>query len=126
MFGKKEIMWTDVVNAYVNNARDVKTDPKPPKGANYTTNPKGIWFYVYAENGNIYIESARNHSNSSRISGRRKLENEKFDAMLLLYKRRKKVRQYHKKQQVPHTIKFIGTAYSLTWVYKYTEVIYEY
>lgn len=90
MFGKKEIMWSDVVNAYVNNARDVKTDPKPPKGANYTTNPKGIWFYVYAENGNIYIESARNHSNSSRISGRRKLENEKFDAMLSLYKRRKK------------------------------------
>lgn len=90
MFDKKEIMWSDVVNAYVNNARDVKTDPKPHKVPNYTTNPKGLWFYVYAEKGNIYIENARNHSNSSRISGRRKLENEKFDAMLSLYERRKK------------------------------------
>ena len=112
------ISYLDLVNSFMNNPRDVSTKP--------ITNRLGKWFYVYAENGNIYIESARNHSNSSRISGRRKLENEKFDAMLLLYKRRKKVRQYHKKQQVPHTIKFIGTAYSLTWVYKYTEVIYEY
>lgn len=118
MFGKKEIMWSDVVNAYVNNARDVKTDPKQSKWINYNTNLNGIWFHVYVEKGNIYIESARNHSNSSRISGRRKLENEKFDLMLSLYKRRKKVRQYRKKQQTLHTIRFIGMGYSQIWVYK--------
>ena len=81
MFGKKKVMWNDIVNAYINSPRDVKTIPM---------NKEGQWFYVYVEDDNIYIECALNHSNSCIISNRRKLEKEKLDAMLSLYHRRKK------------------------------------
>ena len=81
MLGRKKVTWEEMISAYINNPRDVKTIPL--QGA-------GIWFYVYVENGDIYVESAKKHSDSSIIRNRRKIEKEKVDAMLSLYYRRKK------------------------------------
>ena len=81
MFFKKQIKWEDMISSYINNPRDVKTIP---------LQGTGIWFYVYVEDNDIYIEGAKNHSNSSIIRGSRKLESEKIDVMLSLYYRRKK------------------------------------
>ena len=69
-----------MISTYTKAPRDVRTIPL--KGS-------GIWFYVYAEQDDIYIESARNHAVSSVIRNRRRLEKEKVDAMLSLYFRRK-------------------------------------
>ncbi len=82
MFGNKKTTWEEMVSSYINNPRDVKTIP---------LHKEGVWFYVYVENNNIYVESARNHlTNSSVIRNRRKIENEKADIMLSFYYRRKK------------------------------------
>ena len=48
-----------------------------------------LWFYAYAENGVIYVESAKMHSPSSKISQRRPLNIKEYDTMLDLYHRRK-------------------------------------
>lgn len=81
MFGIKKITWEEIVLSYSKNPRDVKTVP---------FNRAGIWFYVYVENGSIYIENAKNHSDSSSIKIRRKLKKENLDAILSLYYRRKR------------------------------------
>lgn len=81
MFNDKKITWNDIVSSYSNNPRDVKTVPL--RGA-------GRWFYVYAENNNVYAENARNHSVSSKIKGRRVLEKNKVDDVLAIYDRRKR------------------------------------
>ena len=79
MFGRKQISWEEIVLSYKDNPRDVKTVP---------IKRKGIWFYVYVENDNIYIENAREHADTSKIKIRRRLEKEKTNAMLSLYYRR--------------------------------------
>ena len=62
MFGNKKITWEEMVSSYINNPRDVKTIP---------LQKEGVWFYVYVENDDIYVESARNHlANSSSIRNR--------------------------------------------------------
>ena len=82
MFGSKKTTWEEMLSSYINNPRDVKTIP---------LKKEGVWFYVYVENNDIYVESARNHlANSSSIKNRRKIEKEKVDIMLSLYNRRKK------------------------------------
>ncbi|MBR2499727.1 MAG: hypothetical protein IKB60_01465 [Clostridia bacterium] len=77
----KKVTWEEIVSSYMNNPRDVKTIPL--KG-------EGIWFYVYVENGNIYVENAKNHLTSSKIKIRRKIKKENFDKMVSLYYRRTK------------------------------------
>lgn len=81
MFDEKKITWEEMIESYTNNPRDVKTTP---------TRGEGIWFYVYVEDDNIYIENAKNHLDSSKIKTRRKIEKEKIDIMMSLYCRRKK------------------------------------
>lgn len=81
MLISKRASWEDIISSYKNNPRDVKTVP---------LQGTGIWFNVYVENENIYIDRAKNHSNSSIIRNRRSLEKEKIDVMLSLYYRRKK------------------------------------
>ena len=46
-----------------------------------------IWFNAYAENGNVYIESAASHAPSSRITVRRRLDKENADTVYALYKK---------------------------------------
>lgn len=80
MLENKIISWDEIVSSYKENPRDVKTAPM---------RKDGIWFYVYAEASDIYIENAKNHLISSKIKVRRKIEKEKFNLLLLLYYRRK-------------------------------------
>ena len=72
--------WQTVYESFLHNPRDVKTTPK--------TNQTPLWFFVYAEDGNLYIESAKNHSNSSKITQRRRLDKNNFAKMLELNDRR--------------------------------------
>ena len=109
MFNKKQITWEQIFSSYTNNPRDVKTVP---------FHRDGIWFYVYVENDNVYVKNARNHTDSSNIKIRRKIEKEKLDAMLSLYHRRKKVNLFRRKQKKSQSIRFTGTAYLLIWVRK--------
>ncbi len=83
MFFKKkvEINWTDIINSYANNPRDVKTVPLVGEGK---------WFNVSADKDDIFIGNAVCHPNSSNISSGRKLDKEKFEVMLDIYYRRKK------------------------------------
>ena len=43
--------WQTVYESFLNNPRDVKTTPK--------TNRTPLWFFVYAEDDNLYIENAK-------------------------------------------------------------------
>ena len=79
MFGKKKITWEERVTSYKKDPRDVKTVP---------LRKSGIWFYVYVENGNVYIENAKNHTDSSKLKCRRKLAKMELEAMLSIYHRR--------------------------------------
>ena len=79
MVAENTIVWETMVRSFANNPRDVQTVP---------LSGGGIWFFVYAEYGNIYVESGRNHTNSSIIRNRRRLEKEKTEKMLSIYHRR--------------------------------------
>ena len=81
MLFNKKTTWETILSSYTKEPRDVKTVP---------LYKEGIWFYVYAENNNIYIENAQNHENGSAIKKRRLLDKENFDTMLTLYYKRKK------------------------------------
>ena len=72
--------WQTVYESFLHDPRDVKTTPK----ANRTP----LWFFVYAEDGNIYIGNAKNHSISSKITQRRKLDKNNFEKMMDLNDRR--------------------------------------
>ena len=76
---EKNITFKEIVLSYTNNPRDVKTVP---------LNREGIWFYVYVENENIYVDKAKNHANSSKVKNRMRIPKEQFDTMLSLYHRR--------------------------------------
>ena len=78
---QNSITWDNIVAEYTNNPRDVITVP--------ITNKKGIWFYVHAENGSVYVSAAEHHMESSKISGPIKIQKEKFEDMLQIYLRRK-------------------------------------
>ena len=80
MFSKDNITLDKIVSSYKNNPRDVKTNP--------INNKEAVWFYVYVDNDNIYIENAINHSKSSVIKSRRRLDVNNFDTMLLINERR--------------------------------------
>ncbi len=75
----REITWKEIVLSYRNHPRDVKTIP---------LYREGIWFYVYVENGDVYLENAKNHVNSSNMKVRRKLDKKKFDTMVEIYGQR--------------------------------------
>lgn len=72
--------WQTVYESFQRNPRDVRTTPK--------TNRTPLWFFVYAENGDLYIENAKNHSNSSKITQKRKLDKNNFEKMMHLSDRR--------------------------------------
>ena len=75
-------MWETIISDFTKNPRDVKTIPIIPQ------EPK--WFYVTVEDGNLFVESGRNHANHSQISDRRNLQRSEFETMLDLYHRRKR------------------------------------
>lgn len=72
--------YQEVADFFEHNPKDVHTVPldgRPP-----------IWFFVYTENGSVYVTSARSHTPSSRVSHPRELISREFDSMLLLHHRR--------------------------------------
>ena len=81
MFGIKKTTWEEMVSSYSKNPRDVITVPK---------NQKGIWFYVHTENGEVFITDAEYHAESSRVRKPIKLKKDEFEAILKIYKRKKR------------------------------------
>ena len=74
-------MYATIVENFQAAPRDIHTVPL--KGEPH-------WFYVYAENGNLYVEAARTHTPSSTIKGRRLLVSAECAMMMDIYQRRKK------------------------------------
>lgn len=72
--------WQIIYESFYNNPRDVRTNP--------VTKKPSLWFYVYSENGNVYIDNARYHDNSSQLTHRRMLDKNNFAQMLDLNDRR--------------------------------------
>ena len=69
-----------IMDSYSRGPRDVHTIP---------LQGNKIWFYVCAENGELYISKARHHANSSQVRGQRRMDKQNCEAMLALYRRRK-------------------------------------
>lgn len=67
-------VWNEILSSFSENPRDVLTYGKRK------------YFYVYAENGDLYVESGRSHSNASEIKIRRRLDKENFDDIYEEYK----------------------------------------
>ncbi len=76
-------MWKEIVESFTSNPRDVKSIP--------ITKRTPVWFYVYMENGRLYVEGAKDHIPSSNISTRRLLspKNNMVETMFDIYQRRK-------------------------------------
>lgn len=69
----KQLTWDEIMKSFTQNPRDV------------ITRENGIWYYVYSEKDNVYIESGKNHTNRSRITVRRRLDKENFEKVLAMY-----------------------------------------
>ena len=76
-------MWKEIVESFTSNPRDVKSIP--------ITKRTPVWFYVYMENGRLYVDRAKEHIPSSNLSKRRMLSSgaEKCSIMYDIYRRRK-------------------------------------
>lgn len=76
--------WEEILKSYTTNPRDVHTQPLTKRTA--------LWFYVYVEDGKLYVDRAKNNEPSSNLSKRRMLasEVEKSAIMYDIYQRRKR------------------------------------
>jgi hypothetical protein len=72
----------DLVSSFRTAPRDVHTVP--------TDGREPVWFYTYVQRGALYVESGRDHSPKSRISGRHRINEAEYQVMLNLYHRRKR------------------------------------
>ena len=45
----------------------------------------GVWFFVHSDGTDLYVEAAKEHKNTAKIKGSRKLDRANFDAIYLLY-----------------------------------------
>jgi len=73
------ITYQMLADSFTQDPRDIHTVP---------LSGTPIWFYTYTENGVIYVEPARKYTPSSKIAGRRALNEEETNIMYALYKRR--------------------------------------
>ena len=76
-------MWKEIIESFTSNPRDVKSIP--------ITKRTPVWFYVYVEDGKLYVEGAKDHIPSSNISFKRILtdDNDMCETMFNIYQRRK-------------------------------------
>ncbi|MDD3404214.1 MAG: hypothetical protein PHQ72_12835 [Hespellia sp.] len=72
-------MWSDIINEFSQNPRDIKTVPL--RGS-------GIWFYVYVRQGKLFVSKAKNHNLSSKLSNDRELYEREYEKLLALYHQR--------------------------------------
>lgn len=72
--------WLKIIEDLSCNPRDLHTVPKINK------NP--LWFYAYTGGNYIYIDNAKEHTPSSKISTTRKLSFGEFERIYPIYLRR--------------------------------------
>ena len=72
-------MWNNIITELQNTPRDIQTVP---------LHGVGKWFYAYSDGKSVYIANSKSHTPSCKISKTRRLENDKFEKMLKLYRRR--------------------------------------
>jgi len=70
---EKNSIWNDILKSFASNPRDV------------VTLKKGLWFYVYEENGHLCVESGRDHTKCSEITLQRKLCYKDFEKTYCMY-----------------------------------------
>ena len=75
------IRYLDLVNNLMKHPRDISTKP--------VTNKAGKWFYAYAENGKVFVDTARKHTPTCSISKPRVLLEKEIEDIYELYIRRK-------------------------------------
>ena len=77
---KEQMMvWDKIISEFQKNPHDVRTCP---------TRGTGVWFYIWAEGGNLYVSRSKACTPSSKIKGKRWLNPSECDPVLQLYKRR--------------------------------------
>lgn len=74
--------YREIAAVFAREPKDVHTVP--------TNGQQPRWFYVSTDNGTMFVEQAKNHIPSSRITVRRKLKENEFDTILEIYQRRKR------------------------------------
>ena len=88
-------MYKKLVDDFKRNPRDVHTVPFTRKNFK--------WFYVFADNDNLYIESAHNHDPKSSVK-RRLLQKKECNKILEIYYRRARGEQISAEaQQCTHS-----------------------
>lgn len=75
------ISYLELVNSFINNPRDVITNP--------TIKKSGKWFYVYVEKGRIVVDVAKEHIPKCTMSKSRILWEKEFEDIYALYIQRK-------------------------------------
>lgn len=72
--------WFKIIEDLRSNPRDLHTLPK--------TNKNPLWFYTYTDGNYIYIDNAKEHTPSSKISLTRKLSFPEFERIYPIHLRR--------------------------------------
>ena len=67
------LTWRNILESFTKNPRDV------------ITRRDGVWFYTYGDGEKVYIESAKNHARSSKITSRRVLDCKNFEKIYGMY-----------------------------------------
>lgn len=75
------ISYFELVNNFINDPRDISTKP--------TNSMLPKWFYVYVEDGKIFVDVAREHEPKCSISKPRVLFEKEIEAIYDLYIQRK-------------------------------------
>lgn len=75
------ISYLELVNNFVNNPRDISTKP--------TNSMRPKWFYVYVDDGKIFVDVARKHEPKCSISKPRVLFEKEIELIYDLYVKRK-------------------------------------
>ena len=70
---KNCLTWEQILNSYTNTPRDV------------VTLKQGLWFYVYGDGKDIYIEAGKSHIPSSKINITRKIDKQNFEIVYKTY-----------------------------------------
>ena len=80
--GGNMIKYSEIVNNFRNNPRDICTKPMNRR--------TGKWFYVYVEDGKVFVDSAKTNNPKSTISKPRVLLEKELGDIFELYLKRKK------------------------------------
>jgi len=67
------LTWEEILNSYTKKPRDV------------ITLKRGLWFYVYGDGEEVYIEAGKKHCPSSKINSTRKIDKQNFEVVYKTY-----------------------------------------